>query len=192
MRRSLLILCHWLHQLALAVWLGGIVTMGAVSAHAIFGTAKAKGHTEWGMPLYTFAGEALGEAFRRFNYLVLAAGALALIAGIAYGVLDSRGNRGVGVRALLTGAGWAVAAWLTFGLYPQLLAARASGEMALFDRLHKTYTAAFSLQMLLLLGVMGLTAFLDLARQRAAPEALVAEGARPEPARGSAPAAHHP
>ena len=166
--------------------------MGAVSAPAVFGTAKAKGHTAWGMPLYTFAGEALGEAFRRFNYLVLVSGALALVAGVAYGLLAGQGGRGVGVRALLTGVAWAVAAWLTFGLYPQVLAARAGGPMELFDRLHKTYTGAFSVQMLLLLAVMGLTALLDVSRQRSAPKAAAVGSPRPEPARGPAHPAQQP
>jgi hypothetical protein len=184
MRTTAAMVLDWLHQLALSVWLGGAVVLGAVSAPAVFGTAKRAGDTEWGMPLYNFAGTALGEAFRRFNYLVLAAGAVMLLAGLLSGVLAGQGPRRLGARALLTGAAWCAAAWLTWGLYPQLLAARAAGRMDLFDTLHRTYTTGFTVQMVLLLSAAALTAWLHLDRgARPAPEETRS------PARRAAPAA---
>jgi hypothetical protein len=166
MRTLSAVVLHSLHQLALSLWLGGIVVLGAIGAPSIFGTAKRAGDTRWGMPLYTFAGEALGEAFRRFNYLVLVAGGVMLLAGLAAGFLEGRDRRPAFGRAALTVVAWGAAAWLTFSLYPQMLQARGAGDMALFDRLHRTYSTGFSLQMLLLLGVIVLTAWMHRAVDR--------------------------
>jgi hypothetical protein len=87
-----------------------------------------------------------------------------LIAGVisaAFGGLCPRRAR---MRAGLTLAGLCVAAWLTFSLYPQMIAARDTGQMRVFDTLHHTYTRAFSVQLLLLLGVAVLTALLHLGK----------------------------
>jgi hypothetical protein len=173
MRTLGLILLNALHQLALSLWLGGIFILGAVAAPAVFGTAKRAGDTHWGMPLYTFAATAMGEAFRRFNWVVLVAGAVMLLAGLVYGVLAGVCRKCVAARAALTVLAWTAAAWLTFSLFPQMMEARAAGQTGLFDTLHKTYSAAYSAQALLLLGVMMLTgrAQLDRTRSRTTEEA---------------------
>jgi hypothetical protein len=155
---------QWLHQVALALWLGGILTLGAVVAPAVFGTAKKMGHTHWGMPMYTFAGTAIGVAFERFNYVVLACGAVMLVSGLAYGLLAGMCRRRLAARAALTALAWGVGAWLMFSLFPQMMAARAAGRMGVFDSMHRTYSNGFSIQLVLLLGVAALTGWLHLDR----------------------------
>ena len=44
-----------------------------------------------------------------------------------------------------------MAAYLTWGLYPQMMALRTQGDMTAFDALHQTYSRWFQAQALLLL-----------------------------------------
>ena len=164
MRTFALVTLNWLHQIALSVWLGGILVVGAVAAPAVFRTAKAQGQTDMSQPLYRFAGEAMGEVFRRFNYVVLAAAALLLLSGIAYGALAGLCRKRITVRAVLTVLATAIALWVTFGLYPELVRLRVSGEMVSFDQMHRTYSTAFQGQLVLLLGVAALTGWMHLGK----------------------------
>jgi hypothetical protein len=148
--------------------MGGILVIGIVVAPAIFGSAKAQGQTDLSQPLYRFAGEAMGEAFRRFNYVVLAAGVILLIAGWGYGSLAGLCRRRMTVRAILTAVALAIAGWTTFGLYPELVRTRSAGEMTAFDQLHHTYSFAFQGQLLLLVTVAALTAWMHLDRDASA------------------------
>lgn len=160
MRSFAAIALDWLHQICLALWLGGTAVLGAVVAPAVFGSAKQAGDTHWGTPLYNFAAEAMGEAFRRFNWLVLGASLVMLGAGVAYGLLSGLDRSRVGLRAGLTAVGGCVAAWLTFGLFPAMIDARTAGRMDAFDGMHHLYSNAFSVQLLLLLAVAVVTASL--------------------------------
>ncbi|MFN3652499.1 MAG: DUF4149 domain-containing protein [Armatimonadota bacterium] len=171
MRALGIVVLHWLHQVGLAVWLGGAVVLGAVAAPSVFGMARAAGDTATGDPLWDFAGVAMGEAFRRFNYVVMAAGGAALLAGIGYGLLARLCRKRVLVRAALTLAALGIAAWLTFVYYPQLVTARAAGDTATFDAFHRTYSTAFQAQMVLLFGVIALTGWMHLFRSPGAREA---------------------
>lgn len=162
MRKFGTIALIWLHQVAFAVWFGGLAALGAIGAPAVFRTAKNMGDREWGTPLYNFAGDAVGEIFRRFNYVALAAGIIVLVAGLGYGLLAGMGPKRLTVRALLTAAGIGITAWLTFGLYPEMLALRAQEEMTRFDRLHQTYGLGFRIEAFLLLAIAALTAWLHL------------------------------
>jgi hypothetical protein len=161
MRPVFITLAHWVHQLALSLWLGGILIIGAVVAPSVFGTARAAGDTQSGMPLFDFAGQVMTEAFRRFNWVVLAAGALMLICGLASGLPAPVCRKGVLARAALTAVAWAGAAWLTFGLFPQLLEARAAGNDAAFKSMHETYSMGFKAQMFLLLAIAAVTAWIE-------------------------------
>ncbi len=164
MRKFGAIALSWLHQVAFAVWLGGLAALGAIGAPAVFRTAKNMGHREWGAPMYNFAGDAVGEIFRRFNYVALVAGLIVLVAGLGYGLLVGMNRKGLMVRALLTAAGIGITAWLTFGLYPEMLTLRAQERMPEFDRLHVTYGLGFRIEAYLLLGIAALTAWLHLDR----------------------------
>ena len=155
------VLLNWLHQLMLAVWLGGIVTL-AVSAPAIFREAKNAGQRHWSQPLYHFAGMAVTSIFQRFTMLCLVAGALMLISGVAYGLLAGLCRRRLWVRTALTALTWGVVLYLQFGLLPEMLRLRDSGQMEQFDALHKTSSHMFSVQLLLLVTVAALTSWMHL------------------------------
>lgn len=166
MRTLAAVLLSSLHQLALSVWMGGIVVLGAVAAPAPFKAAKAQGATHWGMPLYDFAGTAAGLMFGRFNAVVLICGMLLLVAGLAYGSLADLCRVRVRVRAALTLAALAIAGYVTVALYPQMLEIRQAGDMQAFDALHHTYSAWFRGQLALLLGVTALTGWMHLDGRR--------------------------
>lgn len=178
----------WLHQLALAVWLGGIATL-AISAPAIFREAKNLGQRHWSQPLYHFAGMAVTSIFQRFTLVCAVAGLLALAAGAGYGLLAGLCRRRLWVRAGLTALAWLIVLYLQFGLLPEMLHLRDGGDMPGFDALHKTSSHLFSAQLLLLVTVAALTSWmhLDLAPHglSEAPrtrEAAGALGERPTPA----------
>ena len=153
---------NWLHQVALAIWLGGIVTIGAAVAPAIFGSARQAGDTQRGMAFFDFAGTAIGEAFRRFNTVAVILGLVMLVAGLAYSRLAALNPVHVRLRAVLTGLCWAIALWMQYSLFPRMAVARAQGQMDVFDNLHQTSTFAFQSQMFLLLGIAALTGWLHL------------------------------
>lgn len=164
MRTLATVFLLWIHQLCLSLWLGGIAILGAVAAPAVFGAARSAGDNERGMPLFDFAGTALAGAFGRFNTVVLAAGALMLLSGLGYGLLGGLCRKRLTVRAGLAAMAYGWAVYLATQLYPQMMAARAAGDLATFDVMHHTYSRGFSGQMVLLLGVAALTAWVHLDR----------------------------
>ena len=171
---------HWIHQIGLTLWLGGILIVGAVVAPSVFGQAKALGETHAGMPLYDFASQVMNVAFGRFNWVVLISGVLMLIGGLGSGMLTPICRRGVLGRAALTAGAWVVAAWLAFSLYPAMLAAKAAGQTEVFQSMHKTSSSGFQIQLLLLLAVAGLTAWLE-AGKRITQDAPARKGVVAEP-----------
>lgn len=150
------------------MWLGGILIIGAVVAPSVFGSARAAGDTQSGAPLYDFAGLVMTEAFRRFNGVVLVAGLLMLACGLAYGLSSPICRKGVVTRAAFTAVAWSCAAWLSFSLFPQLMAARDAGNAEAFKAMHETYSTGFKLQMLLLLATAAVTAWIEHGKQVAA------------------------
>jgi uncharacterized membrane protein len=164
MRNLAAVFLFWIHQLCLSLWLGGIAILGAVAAPAVFGAARSAGHTERGMPLFDFAGTALAGAFGRFNTVVLAAGALMLVSGLGYALLSGLCRKRLTVRAGLAAMAYGWAVYLATQLYPRMMSARAAGDLASFDVMHHTYSRGYSGQMVLLLGVAALTAWLHLDR----------------------------
>jgi len=174
---------HWLHQVLLSLWLGGILILGAVAAPGVFGAAKAAGDTQRGTRLYDFAGTAMGMAFQRFALLVLGVGLLMTLAGVAYGMLSGLCRRRTIARAGLTALAWCINIWMVFSIFPQMQAAREMKQMEMFDILHHTSSNAFLAQAVLLLGVAALTSWMHLDRSpHAAPAARrtsTAESVRP-------------
>jgi hypothetical protein len=149
---------HWLHQVLLSLWLGGILVLGAVAAPGVFGAAKAAGHTQRGMPLYTFAGVAMGDVFERFAAMIMVVGLLLAVTGVAYGQLGGLCRRRTIVRAAITVVAWGLTVWMAFGVFPQMDTARELKNMALFDSLHNLSSNVFKAQALLLLGVAAISA----------------------------------
>ena len=162
MRTLFAIFFYWLYQISLALWMGGAIALGAISAPALFSTAKAMGHDHWGMPLYNFAGVAAGVGFGRFNYAALAAGVVLIVSGMAYGSLAGLCVTRMRVRAVLTAVAWCIGAWLTFSMFPQMEAARNAGQMDVVDTLHKTYSGAYWAQLILLMTGAALTGWMHL------------------------------
>jgi hypothetical protein len=157
------------YLVALSAWLGGILVFGAVTAPAVFGTARKLGQGHRGTPLWDFAGTAIGEGFRRFGYLAVAAGAVMLAAGAAYSSMTVRSRRLTLAQAALTGAAWAVALWLAFGLFPRMFDLRGQMQMDAFDALHHTATRALQMEALLLVGAAAVTAAAHVGHQKQRP-----------------------
>ena len=77
---------RYVYVLALVVWLGGMVTLGAIVAPAAFGVLQAADPVA-GRAL---AGEAFGVMIARFHYVAYAAGVLLLVTLAAMAVLGPR------------------------------------------------------------------------------------------------------
>jgi uncharacterized membrane protein len=95
---------RYVYVLALAVWLGGMVILGAVVAPATFQVLQASAPAT-GREL---AGAVFGTALARFHYVAYAAGGLLLVTLAAMRVLGPRPAH-VGVRAIIAALMLAVA-----------------------------------------------------------------------------------
>src|SRR5579871_3619464 len=152
-----------LHALALMLWLGGIVVIGAIVAPAAFHVA---GLTKMQ------AGSVVGESLRRLGP-VIEVGGLVMVA-VQY--LERRRylrSRALfladSVRQVLTLGALLLAEYGKYVLFPALDSARAANNLASFDRFHHLYSALAMVQVWLLLGVAVLTAWLQLPRITPAP-----------------------
>ncbi len=111
------IAARWMTTLALGLWLGGIVFLGAVSAPAIFKFCRAHN-------VEILAPQIVGALVARFAPLSLVFGAALLFAWIIEGLLARPANRarrlwlaqGVCVAAML-----GLALYLNFGALPELV-----------------------------------------------------------------------
>ena len=90
---------RYVYVLALVVWLGGMVVLGAVVAPTTFEVLQAA-EPAAGRQL---AGEVFGETIARFHYIAYAAGALLLLTLTAMAVLGPRPHA-FAVRAALVAA----------------------------------------------------------------------------------------
>ncbi len=118
---------RWLHGAALAVWLGGLVIIGAVVAPTVFQIIPH----EPGL-----AGDIVGDSLRVFNVVCLACGALMLLAD---GLLWRTWRGPSAFSLVVTLALLALTGYLGWVLFPQMDAAQAHGQMAVFDSLHARY-----------------------------------------------------
>jgi len=87
---------RYVYVLALVIWLGGMVVLGAIVAPAAFGVLQAADPVS-GRAL---AGEAFGVIIARFHYVAYGAGFLLLITLVAMAVLGPR-PPGFAVRSSL-------------------------------------------------------------------------------------------
>jgi hypothetical protein len=97
---------RYAYVLALAVWLGGMITLGAIVAPAVFQTLSALEPT-YGRAL---AGATFGSALARFHYVAYAAGGAMLVTLVAMALLGPR-PRSFAIRAGIVGLMLAVAAY---------------------------------------------------------------------------------
>ena len=95
---------RYVYILALVVWLGGMVVLGAVVAPTIFSVLQASDPVS-GRAL---AGVAFGAMLGRFHYIAYAAGAILLVTLAAMALLGPR-PRGLAARSALVAVMLAVA-----------------------------------------------------------------------------------
>lgn len=97
---------RYAYALALAVWLGGMIVLGAISAPAVFETMQAR------VPAggRVLAGAVFGETLRRFHRVSYAAAAVMIL---SLGLMAALGPRPAGLRVRLA----IIAAMLGIALY---------------------------------------------------------------------------
>jgi hypothetical protein len=141
-RPSWLIFARSLEGLALCLWLGGLIAVGALVAPVAFGVLSRPE-----------AGRVVGECFRRLNLIGFACGGALLLALLLEAAVLRRAHARLrAARAALVLAAIALGLYLGVRLFPEMNALRAAGSSPAFQRLHHLSAQLLSLQMLLLLG----------------------------------------
>ena len=97
---------RYVYMLALVVWLGGMIVLGALVAPATFQVLQASA-PEIGRAL---AGELFGVVLARFHYLAYGAAAVLLLTMAAMALLGPR-PRGLAVRGIIVAAMLGVAVY---------------------------------------------------------------------------------
>jgi len=145
---------RYLYVLALVVWLGGMVVLGALVAPTTFQILQAAAPIEGRM----LAGEVFGAILARFHYVAYVAGGLLLVTLTAMAVLGPR-PRAYAVRSALIAAMLAVALYSGFVVLSRVdaiqreaggLTSRLPADDARrveFDRLHELSTRLMLLNM---------------------------------------------
>jgi len=139
-------LARWLHTIALSLWLGGLVAIGALVAPVAFHVTRILSLPN------AVAGDIVGGSLHLFNFVCYACGVLLLLSNA---LLLPHADRRWAVACLVT-ASLLLASALCLGLSitPSLDAARSLGNMADFDRMHHQYeqiSTLFQFPLLLLL-----------------------------------------
>lgn len=106
---------RYVYVLALVVWLGGMIVLGAVVAPATFEVLQAA-DPDTGRLL---AGELFGTLIANFHYVAYAAGGVLLVTLAAMALLGPR-PRGFAVRASIIGVMLLVAAYSGFGVLREI------------------------------------------------------------------------
>jgi len=148
MKVFLPILARWLHSVALSVWLGGLLAIGALVAPKAF--AVLRGSPQLTLPqANTLAGHVVGDSLALFTYVCYGCGVLLLLANF---LLLPYANRMLVIRSLIvSGLLLGSALLLGFVLTPAMEAARITGDLVTFDRLHHLYERTSTLVQLPLL-----------------------------------------
>ncbi len=159
MRPFVPILARILHAVALALWLGGLVAIGALVAPTAFHVTRTAPAFAGNLPLQNaVAGGIVGGSLHLFTFVCYACGVLLLLANAL--LLPHTPHRwavaGMVVTALLLGS----ALYLGLYLTPTMDAAQARGEMLVFDHLHHLYEQVSSVVQLPLLLLLALFAAL--------------------------------
>ena len=131
--------------LALAVWVGGLIALGGVTAPALFATLGSGGEGR------AVAGAVFGEALRRFHLIVYACASVLLLTLVARAVLGPRPRR-FAIRLTIAGLMLTATVVVGFVLAPRILQAQRAGDLpssvtatgerrAAFARLHRLSAA---------------------------------------------------
>lgn len=155
-----LILLRTLNSLALALWLGGLVAIGALVAptafHAVRAAPPLAGNV---LGQNALAGAVVGGSLRLFNFLSLGCAGVMLVVNLLLPPASRRWTEACLVTTLIL---MASVLYLAFGLTPAMDLAQAQGRMADFDRMHHGYEQVSTLlQLPLLLLLTLLTALRD-------------------------------
>ena len=136
----LLVSVRALHLLALALWLGGLVAIGALVAPTAFHVARTDPALAGSLAAQNaLAGGIVGGSLRVFNFLTLACAAVLLAANF---FLLSAARRRWTFACLLAALLLLLSAlYLTFHLTPAMDAAQLRGDSASFDVMHRAYEA---------------------------------------------------
>jgi uncharacterized membrane protein len=155
-KRTLPFLLDALHLLALAVWLGGLLTLWlAVMPAAFHGSANLT---------LRQSETVIGDALRGFTSLVEICGLTMIGAQFLLRRRYQRDRRQFivdGGRQLLTFGALLLAEICLRSLLPQMDAARAQVHLAEFHQIHQSYAALATAQAIALIGVGLLTAWLQ-------------------------------
>ncbi len=153
-----------LHLLALALWLGGLVAIGALVAPTAFHATRTDPALAGNLPAQNaLAGSVVGGSLRLFNILCLVCAAVLLAANFI--LRSSTGRRWTGACLAVTLLLLLSALYLTLVLTPALDAAQARSDMTRFDKMHHGYEQISTLlQFPLLLLLTLFTALRDTAR----------------------------
>lgn len=140
------VIAAWLHIVAIGLWMGAMIGVGALVAPVAFQMAREQ------------AGTILGESFRRLNYFGL--GCAAVVGATTLVECLARRIRPASLVRLALVAGSGLIAWyLGWQLFPQLDVLREAGQTAEFDLLHQRYEQLGHAQFYLLLGAAFATAW---------------------------------
>lgn len=157
MQNALPVFARWMLTLSLAVWLGGLLAIGAivapVTAHYLDAHAVSAADPARRSELLTGI---VGGSLRVFNPICCVCGGLMLLSQLLLWRTMPRRVAVAGVVIVLLLLGSAI--YLGQGLFPAMDAAQASGQMARFDLLHKRYEAVstqFQFPLLLILALLG-------------------------------------
>ncbi len=101
-----MVLFRYVYVLALTLWLGGMVTLGAIAAPATFAVLQARSPAEGRV----LAGAVFGDTLARFNFLTYGCGVAMLL---ALGIMAVLGFRPVNLAARMT----IIATMLVISLY---------------------------------------------------------------------------
>ncbi len=142
--------------LALAVWLGGYATLGAVVAPLVFGMVPAP-----------YSGDSMTAVFRRFDSVAIACAIVALLVEVGHAVVRARVITRIDMaRASIVGVATALAIYVAAVISPHIEqlhrdgAVRGSGTAGLeLDAVHHTAEALAKLELTLLLAALALHAF---------------------------------
>jgi len=144
-----------LHLLALALWLGGLVAIGALVAPTAFHVTRSAPSLAGNLfQQNALAGAVVGGSLRLFNFVAFGCAAALLAANLL--LLPSAPRRWTGACLGTTVVLLASALSLAYGLTPAMDLAQAQGRMADFDRMHHLYeqlSTLFQMPLLLLLTV---------------------------------------
>ena len=150
-------LARTLHAVALSLWLGGLVAIGALVAPTAFHVTRTVPAFAGDLPLQNaVAGGVVGGSLHLFTFLCYACGILLLLANalLLRHTLGRWALSGMAVTALLLCTAFYLGLYLT----PTMDAAQARGDLTTFDRLHHQYeqmSSAVQMPLLLVVALLG-------------------------------------